>query len=47
MVPFIKLAFWDSYLKIIVEPHYKVNDDQFAKYYETPPNHRFQEVFCC
>ena len=46
-MPFIKPTFWNSYLKILVEPHYEGNDDQFAKYFQTPRNHRFQEVFCC
>ena len=37
----------NSYFKILVESHYEGNDDQFAKYCQTPRNHRFQEVFCC
>ena len=37
----------DSYFKILVESHYERNDDQFAKYCQTPRNYRFQEVFCC
>ena len=47
LVPFIKPTFWTSSFKILVEPHYKGNDDQFAKYCQTPRNHRSQEVFCC
>ena len=47
LVPFIKTTFCNSYFKILVEPHYEGNDDQFAKYSQTPGNHRFQEVFCC
>ena len=45
-MPFIKPTFLNCYFKILVEPHYKGNDDQFAKYCQTPRNHRFQEVFC-
>ena len=47
LVPFIKPTFWNSYFKILVEPHYEGNDDKFAKYCQTPWNHRFQQVFCC
>ena len=43
----MKPTFWNSYIKILVEPHYEGNDDQFAKYCQTLRNHRFQEVFCC
>ena len=43
----MKPIFWNSYFKILVESHYKGNDDQFTKYCQTPRNHRFQEVFCC
>ena len=43
---FIKQTLWNSYLKILVEPHYKRNDDQFAKYSQTLRNHRLQKVFC-
>ena len=46
-MPFIKPTFFNCYFKILVEPRYKGNDDQFAKYCQTPRNHRFQEVFCC
>ena len=37
----------NSYFKILVESDNEGNDDQFAKYCQTPRNHRFQEVFCC
>ena len=47
LVLFIKRTFWNSYFKILVEPHYEGNDDKFAKYCQTPWNHRFQQVFCC
>ena len=46
-MPFIKLTFWNSYFKILIEPHYQGYDDQFTKYCQTPRNHSFQEVFCC
>ena len=46
-MPFIKPTFWNCYFKILVEPHYEGNDDKFAKYCQTPWNHRFQQVFCC
>ena len=46
-MPFIKPIFCNFQFKILVESHYKGNDDQFAKYCQTPRNHRFQEVFCC
>ena len=46
-MPFIKPIFWNSYFKILVEPHYEGNDDQLAQYCQTPRNHRFQELFCC
>ena len=46
-MPFIKPVFWNSYFKILAESHYQRNDDQFAKYCQTPRNHRFQELFCC
>ena len=35
LVPFIKPTFWNSYFKILVEPHYEGNDDQFAKYWNS------------
>ena len=44
---FMKTTFWNSYFKTLVKPHYEGNDDQFAKYYHTPWNHRCQEVLCC
>ena len=47
LVLFIKRTFWNSYFKILVKPHYEGNDDQFAKYCQTPRNHRFQEECCC
>ena len=45
LVLFIKRTFWNSYFKILVEPHYEGNDDQFAKYCQTLRNHRFQLTF--
>ena len=45
LMPFIKPTFWNSYFKILFERHYQGNDDQFPKYYQTPRNHRFQEIF--
>ena len=47
LVPFIKPTVWNSYFQILVEPHYEGNDDQFAKYCQTPQNMRFKKVFCC
>ena len=46
-MPFIKPTVWNSYFQILVEPHYEGNDDQFAKYCQTPRNKRFKKVFCC
>ena len=46
-MPFMNPIFWNFYFKILVEPDYEGNDDQFAKYCQTPQNNRFQEVFCC
>ena len=39
----MKPKFWTSYFKILVEPHYEGNDDEFAKYCQTPRKHRFQQ----
>ena len=47
LVDLIKTTFCNSYFKILVKPHYEGNDDQFAKYCQTPRNHCCQEVFCC
>ena len=44
-MPFIKQTLWNSYLKILVKPHYERNHDLFAKYSETLRDHRSQEVF--
>ena len=41
---FIKPTFLNCYFKILVEPDYDGNDDQFAKYCQTLRNHRFQGV---
>ena len=42
---FITTTFWNSYFKILAEPHYEGNDDQFAKY--TTLNLRFDHAFLC
>ena len=42
---FITTTFWNSYFKILVEPHYEGNDDLFAKY--TSLNLRFDHAFLC
>ena len=47
LLPFIKQSFLNFYLKILVEPHYERNDDQFAKYSRRLRNHLLQKVFCC
>ena len=41
---FIKPTFLNCYFKILVEPDYDGNDNQFAKYCQTLRNHRFQGV---
>ena len=41
---FIKPTFLNCYFKILVEPDYDGNDDQFAKYCQTLRNHCFQGV---
>ena len=47
LVPFIKPTFWNSYFKILIEPHYQGYDDQFKKYCQMPRNHSFQKKFSC
>ena len=46
LVPFIKQTLWNSCLKILVEPHYERNHDQFAKYSQTLWDHGSKEGFC-
>ena len=45
-MPFIKQTLWNSYLKILVKPHYERNHEQFPKYSQTLRDHRSHEVFC-
>ena len=42
----MKQTLWNSYLKILVKPHYERNHDQFPKYSQTLREHRSHEVFC-
>ena len=45
-MPFIKQTLWNSYLKILVKPHYERNHEQFPKYSQTLRDHRSHEAFC-
>ena len=41
LVLIVRVTCYSSYGKILAEPHYQLNDSEFAKYCDTPLTHRF------